>query len=127
MNIILKLVKLLFDDGDTRKQVGLERKNYMVTTPIVPSEPVMFVPIECALGVDDAGLFNLLLMLHFGQSMEVTIYVRQLLVFFHGGYMWLDRSYPVDVNLISQITGLPRQGDDPAAYLCVNMDTTKMK
>ena len=39
MNIILKLAKLQFEDVDTHTKVGLERKNYMVTTPVMLPEP----------------------------------------------------------------------------------------
>ena len=75
MNIIPKLAKIQFEDVDTKKQVGLERKNYMVTNPIVSPEPVIVVPMEWAWGGDDVGLLNLLLMSHFGWSTQVSIYV----------------------------------------------------
>ena len=45
---------------------------------------------------------------YFGQSTKVTSYVRQLLVIFHGGFLWLDKLYSFDVDLISAITRLPR-------------------
>jgi hypothetical protein len=31
----------------------------------------------------------------------------------HGGYMWLDRPISIDTDLITRITGLPTQGEDP--------------
>ena len=38
MDILPKLAKLQFEDVDTRKQVGLERKNYMVMILAMPLE-----------------------------------------------------------------------------------------
>ena len=49
------------------------------------------------------------------------------MVCFHGGYLWLDRPYVVDVEIILTITGLPHQGHDPAPYLFPNRDTMNMK
>ena len=54
---------------------------------------------------------------HFGRSGPVRMYVKQLLVCFHGGYLWLNKPYEVTVDLILDITGLPQKGIDPTLYL----------
>jgi len=41
------------------------------------------------------------------------MYVKLLLLIFHGGYLWLDRRITVDSVLIHQIIGLSMQGPDP--------------
>ena len=59
---------------------------------------------EYARGLEQSGLLNLLLMPHFGRLGLVGMYVKQLIVCFHGGYLWLDKPYEVMVDLISNIT-----------------------
>ena len=68
MDIVSKITKLQFEDCDTRKQVGLERRNYMVTVQVEPTEPQLLVPMEWASGVNSVGLLNMFLMLHFGHN-----------------------------------------------------------
>ena len=84
--------------------------------------PNCFAPMEWGKGLDQSGLLSLLFMPHFGRSIEVNTYVKQLLVEFHGGYMWLDKAYSVDVNLILEITGLPQVGVDPMSFLKKDKD-----
>ena len=83
--------------------------------------------MQWATGIASAGLLDLLFMPHFDHSLQVNIYVRQILVCFHRGCLWLDQPYPVDIKLIYSITGLPKTGGDPSPYLRVNIDMTKMK
>ena len=99
----------------------------MVTLPGMSLETQLVVSMEWDRGVESVRLVNLLLMPHFGRSKQVSTYVWQLLVCFYGGYLWIDKPYIVDVELISSITGLPHQGHDPAPYLCMNKDTMNMK
>ena len=61
---------------------------------------------------------------HFGRTTPVGMYVKQLLVCFHGGYLRLDKSYDITVKLVSAIIGLPRQGIDPA--LCLHKEGEKL-
>jgi hypothetical protein len=42
---------------------------------------------------------------------------KQLLVVTHGWDVWLDKLIPVTIELITQITGLPIRGMDPALIL----------
>ena len=70
--------------------MGLERKNYMVTVQARSTEPHILVPMEWARNVNHMGFLNLLFMPHFGKSMQVTTYVKQLLVYFHIGCLWLN-------------------------------------
>ena len=54
---------------------------------------------------------------HFGRSGPIGMYVKQFLVCFHGGYLWLNKPYEVMVDLILAIIGLSRNGIDPTLYL----------
>ena len=49
--------------------------------------------------------------------------VKQLLVSFHGGFLWLDKKKYVDVELIAAITGLPLAGIDPTSFFKKDQDT----
>ena len=68
-------------------------------------------------GLATAGITNMLFMPHFGHSIHVTTYVKQLLVYFHEGYLWLYQPFSVNDELIARITGLPTEGKDPLPYL----------
>ena len=54
---------------------------------------------------------------HFGRSAEINNYVKKLLVFFHGGYLWPDNPISMDIELIATITGLPVVGMNPTPFL----------
>ena len=62
-------------------------------------------------------LLSLLFMPHFGWTREVDTYVKQLLVFFHASFLWLDRTHSIDVDLISAITIFSRARKDPEEKL----------
>ena len=53
---------------------------------------------------------------HFGRLNEANACVKQLLACFHGGTLWLDTPIEVTVDLIAEITGLPKDGIDPSQY-----------
>jgi hypothetical protein len=60
---------------------------------------------------------NLLEIPHFGRGKDVNACVKQLLARVHGGFLWMDRPVPIDVDLIANITGLPTDGVKPEQYL----------
>ena len=69
-------------------------------------------------------------MLHFNQSVSINVCVKQLLVSFHGGFLWINKKVSVDVELIAVVTGLPLPGIESASYFKKYQDTmleTKMK
>jgi hypothetical protein len=55
-------------------------------------------------------ILNVMNIPHFGQHHEVNACVKLLLLWYHGGYLWPDRSITVDPTLIHLITGLSVQG-----------------
>ena len=59
------------------------------------------------------GLIN---MPHFGWLNEENACTKQLLAYFHGRILWLDKMIAVMVALISEITWLPKDGTDPSQY-----------
>ena len=56
-------------------------------------------------------------MSHFGQSTAINTCVKKLLIFFHGGVLWLGNPIPIDIQLISTITCLPSIGTNPSPIL----------
>ena len=60
---------------------------------------------------------------HFGWSTKVNACVRQLLVSFHGGCLWLKIKHYVDVKLIATITRIPLAGVDPMPFFKKYQDT----
>ena len=53
---------------------------------------------------------------HFRRLAEVIACVKQILAFFHGGYLWLGIEISITLDLISHITGLHKVGVDPSHY-----------
>jgi hypothetical protein len=43
--------------------------------------------------------------------------MKKLLARVHGGFLWMERPVPIDVDLIANITGLPTDGVNPEQYL----------
>ena len=126
MDIMPNLSKLKFKEFDTWMQHRLERVYYMVSSQPDPTEAQVPRPMEWVEGFIHAGLMNLLFMPHFGHILQVNNYVKQQLVFFHSGFLWLDRPYMFDVELISVITSLQKKGDEPAPYFS-KKDTSRIK
>ena len=60
--------------------------------------------MEQVRGLVQEGLLSLMYMSHLHRSREVNPCVKQLLVSFHGGCLWLDKKINVDVDLIATIT-----------------------
>jgi hypothetical protein len=69
------------------------------------------------LGLYNTGIMNLLDVPHFGRGKHINAYIKQLLACVHGGILWMDRSVPITVDLITGITGLPTDGEKPEQYL----------
>ena len=95
----------------------MSRDQFMVIKAGIPLNAYFVFAIDYAHGLEESCILNMLLMPHFGYSGPVGMYVKQLLVCFHGGYLWLNKPYEVMVDLVLDIIGLPWQGVDPSPYL----------
>ena len=69
---------------------------------------------QWALGMQRSGILSIIHIPHFGILAEVNACIKNLLEFFHEGYLWLDTKVPVTMQLISQIIGFPMKGVDPS-------------
>ena len=83
---------------------------------MVIGAPIVHIPHPWAKGLNKSMLLGLINMPHFGQFNEANACVKQLLVCFHGGTLWLDTPITLTVDLISEITGLLKDGEDPSQY-----------
>ena len=84
--IMTKLQVLMFEDYDTRK-LDISRDQFMVVKSGQPPDADVVSALEYACGWEHPGILNLFLIPHFGCSGLVEMYVKQLLVCFHGGYL----------------------------------------
>ena len=112
VNIISTLIRLKFDDHDLLLLKYVQDEPYE-SVPMVPGAPIQQILKPWASGLDKYGLLGLINMPHFGRLNEAHVCVKQLLVCFHGGTLWLTTPIPVIVDLIASITGLPKAGEDP--------------
>jgi hypothetical protein len=60
---------------------------------------------------------NLLDVPNFGQGKHINAYVKQLLTRVHDKILWMDRSVPINVDLIAAITWLLTYGENLEQYL----------
>jgi hypothetical protein len=56
---------------------------------------------------------NLLDIPHFGHGKYINICVKKILERVHGGFLWMDRTVPINVDLIVAITSLPTDRERP--------------
>ena len=111
-SILPNLNNMTFVDHDLWKFLELATDKYIVSVKDTADGPMRLVPMEWARGLDKAGLLSLMYLSHFGRSTDVNVCVKQFLVSFHGGFLWLDWKVYVSVNLLAAITGLPLAGID---------------
>jgi hypothetical protein len=74
-------------------------------------------PKQWATGLANTRILNLLVIPHFGRGKEVKECVKQLMEILHGGFLWLEDLFSLDVELIAIIIGPPFMGKHLAQYL----------
>jgi hypothetical protein len=67
---------------------------------------------------------NLLDISHFGHRKYINGCVKNLLARVNGGILWMGRPVPINFDLITEIIGLPTDGEKSEQYL---EDKTKEK
>jgi hypothetical protein len=65
----------------------------------------------------NTGILNLVDIPHFGKVKEVNNCIKQLMVVFHGSFLWMVEPISIDVELIVFITVLSSMGESPMKYL----------
>jgi hypothetical protein len=89
------------DVSDTRKFPEFAQQVYMEILGTGPLGDLVLQPKQWIAGLVNIGILNLLEIPHFGRGKDVNNCVKQLLAVLHGGFLWMDRSVSIDVELIS--------------------------
>jgi hypothetical protein len=105
------------DVSDDTKYPELTPKVFMQNMVVNQLGETISQPHQWKVGLDRTGMLGLLQLSHFGRGQSATSCVKKLLAVTHGGDIWLDKPVPITVDLITQITGLPSRGMDPALIL----------
>jgi hypothetical protein len=105
------------DVSDATKFPYLAAQSYLESRGEGPSGAPLLEPAQWILGLYNTGIMNLLDIPHFGHGKYINACVKQLLARVHGGILWMDRPVPINVDLITEITGLPTDGEKPEQYL----------
>jgi hypothetical protein len=105
------------DVSDETKYPKLASRVFMQNIVVNQLGEMISQPHQWAVGLDRTSILGLLKLPHFGRGQYATTCIKQLLAVMHGGDIWLDRPVPITVELITQITGLPSRGMDPALIL----------
>ena len=66
--------------------------------------------------LDKSILFLIIHMPYFGFIEEFNVRIKQFMVCFHGGYLWIDHKILVDIKLIVSIIGIPLVDFDPTPF-----------
>ena len=117
---------IAFIDHDSHKFPKLLMSRYMTSVKLVEGGNIQIVPMEWAWGVKKSSILSLMHMPHFGFSVEVNACVKQLLVWFHRGFLWIDGFISVYVELISAILGLPKVGVNPTLLFTGNQQDSSL-
>jgi hypothetical protein len=101
------------DVVETVKFPNLAQHNYMESRGEGPSGAPLLEPAQWILGLYNTWIMNLLDIPHFGHGKHINGRVKQLLARINGGILWMDRTMPINVDLIAAITGIPMDGEKP--------------
>ena len=89
--ILLNLKKIGFIDHDLQKLLELTLSRYMTSLRETEDGPIHLVQMEWEIGLEKLGLLSLMHMPHFGRTTEVNTCVKQVLVYLHQRFIWLDK------------------------------------
>jgi hypothetical protein len=68
-------------------------------------------------GFYNMGILNLLEILHFGRGKDVNNCFKRLLALVHGGVLWMDRPFSINVDLIVAIKNMPIDLEKQEQYM----------
>jgi hypothetical protein len=105
------------DVADETKYPELAPQVFMQKIVVNQLGETITQPHQWATGLDRTRILGLLKIPHFGRGQYASACIKKLLAVTHGGDVWLDKPIPIIVELITQITGLPTWGMDPALIL----------
>ena len=116
VDIIENYKKLTFSNHDLRNFLELHMSKCMPSVQLVEGVTIQLVPMDQARGLQKSSILSLLYMPHFVRNIEVKMFLKQVLVYFHGGCLWLDNCIFVDVDLINSIIVFPKLVFEPVPF-----------
>ena len=93
--ILPKVQRLFYGDHDTKTQPALDRKWYMDIVQDTLEAPRRYVIQDWAAKLEKYIILLSLYMPHFGRGTQINTCVKQLLLIFHDGVLWLGKSIPM--------------------------------
>jgi len=102
------------DITDEKKFIELAPNKYLRSYINALTKLVVVDREMWATRLQNASISNLFDIPHFGRSNEINSCVKMLLMFVHGGYLWLDRRISIDIYLIVCIIGISLKWEDPS-------------
>ena len=90
-NILPNMKNMGLIDHDLGKFPELDMSQYMKTIRETKDGTLHLVPMEWDGGLHKSELLSLMHMPHFDRTTEVNTCVKKMLVYFYGGFLWLDR------------------------------------
>jgi hypothetical protein len=105
------------DVEDESKFPKLVKRVFLQTTIKNPFIEPIGQPYQWETELEKMGILGLLDLPHFWRGQNETICVKKLLEFTHGGDIWMDKPFPITIDLIVQITRLRIRGMDPTLFL----------
>jgi hypothetical protein len=103
--------------GDAVKFLDLAPQNYLESRGEGPSGAPLLEPTQWILGLYNTRIMNLLDISHFGHGKHINGCVKKLLERMHGEILWMDKSIPINLDLIITIMGIHIHGEKPEKYL----------
>jgi hypothetical protein len=100
------------DVTDTEKFLELAKKVYLDTVGIGHFSKPINQSKQWASRLANTGILIMLDILHFGRGQDVNNYIKKMMAVTHRGYLWVEETVSIDVDLIMYITWLPYGGRD---------------
>jgi hypothetical protein len=119
-NLLGCVEKLWYSDHDVTdvdKFREFSKQVYLDNVGIGPFDDPILQPKQWAVGMANTGILKLLDIPHFGRGHDVDNCVKQLMEVTHRGYLWVEDSVSIYIELIAFITTLLYQGESPTQYL----------
>jgi hypothetical protein len=111
---IRKFKYLDHDIADEDKFLELAKRVYMETVGTSLFGEPLDRPLQWETELEKTRILGLVDLPHFGRGQHRTKCIKKLLAVTYDGDIWLDKLVSIDVELITNITGLPTWGMDPA-------------
>jgi hypothetical protein len=106
LGMILALKYVDHDITNEKKFPELVPNNFMMKSISFETHMIIIEPQVWARGLQKEGILNLFDIPHFGWTHEINACMKMMLICVRGGYLWLDKTISIYINLRVCIIGL---------------------